>query len=104
MAAGTFNFHAFSTAVVQHFIIAVTFGFGYEIDVLDVGAFFERYCPVRIIVSGWSVDIETAGQFCIDYDFIMMFKCLGEVNFDALRIHNNEIIERLLDSMVLMPN
>lgn len=38
VTAGTFNLHAFSTAVVKHFIVAVAFGFGNEIDVFDVGS------------------------------------------------------------------
>lgn len=103
MTASTFNLYAFCTTVIQHFAVAVTFGFGNEIDVFDVGAFLE-YCPVGIIVPGRSVDVEIAKQFCIDYDSIMMFKCLGEVNFDVLRINNNELIERLLDSITLMLN
>ena len=36
VTTGTFNLHAFSTAVVQNFVVAIAFGFGYEIDVLDV--------------------------------------------------------------------
>lgn len=36
MTTDTFNLHAFSTALVQNFVVAIAFGFGYEIDVLDV--------------------------------------------------------------------
>lgn len=43
VTAGTFYFHAFSTAVIQNFVVAVAFGFGYEIDVLDVSVFIEYY-------------------------------------------------------------
>lgn len=96
MAAGTFNLHVFSTAIVQNFVVAVAFGFGYKIDVLDVGAFLKYYCLVGIIVSGRSVDVEAAGQFCIDYDFILIFKCLGKVHFDALRICHYEVVEGFL--------
>ncbi len=84
VTASTFNLYAFCTTVIQHFVVAVTFGFGNEIDVFDVGAFLEHYCLVGIIVSGRGVDVETAGQFCIDYDFILMFKFFGEVHFYAL--------------------
>jgi len=68
VAAATFNLHVFSTAIVQNFVVAVAWGFGYKIDVLDVGAFLKYYCPVGIIVSGRSFDVEAAGQFCIGYD------------------------------------
>lgn len=96
MTTGTLNLYAFSTAVVKHFIIAVAFGFGYEIYVLDVGAFFEHYRPVGVVVSSRSVNVETAGQLGIDYDFILMFKCLGKVHFDALRIYHYEVVKRFL--------
>lgn len=96
VTASTFNLHAFSTAVIQNFVISVAFGFGYEIDVFDVGAILEHYCPVGIIVSGRIADVETAGQFCIDYNFILMFKRLGEVHFNALRIYHYEVVEGFL--------
>lgn len=96
MTTGTLNLHAFSTTVVKHFIVAVAFGFGYEIDVFDVGAILEHYCPVGIIVSGGITDVETAEQFCIDYNFILMFKRLGEVHFNALRIYHYEVVEGFL--------
>lgn len=84
MTTGTFYLYAFSTAVVQNFIVAVAFGFGNEIDVFDVGAILEHYCLVGVVVSGRGGDVKATGQFGIDYDFILMFKCLGKVHFDAL--------------------
>ncbi len=56
----TFNLYAFCTTVIRHFVVTIAFGFGYKIDVFDVSAFLEHYCPVGIIVSGRSVDLETA--------------------------------------------
>ena len=63
---------------------------------LDVGTFLEHYCPVGIIVSSRGVDVETTRQFCIDYDFILMFKCLGKVHFYTLRIYYYEVVEGFL--------
>lgn len=96
MTTGTLNLYAFCTAIVQNFVVTVAFGFGNEIDVLDVGAFLEYYCPVGIIVSSRGVNVETAGQLGMDYDFILMFKCLGKVHFDALRIYHYEVVKSFL--------
>ena len=48
MTTGTFNLHAFSTAVVQNFVVAIAFGFGYEIDVLDVSPDHIDETPVYV--------------------------------------------------------
>lgn len=93
VTTGTFNLYAFSTAVVQNFVVAVAFGFGNEIDVLDVGTFLEYYGLVGIIVSGRSVDVEATRQFGIDDYFILLFKGLGKVHFYALRIDYYEVVE-----------
>lgn len=104
MTTSAFYFHAFCTAVVQNFVVAVAFGFSNEIDELNVGAFLEHYCPVGIVVFSRSVDVETTGEFGLGYDFIMMFKCLGKVHLDALRIYYYVVVESFLDSMALMLN
>ena len=104
VTTGTFYFHVFSTAIVQNFVVAVAFGFSNEIDVLDVGAFLEHYCPVGVVVFSRSVDVETTRLFCIGNNFILMFKCLGKVHLDALRIYYYEVVESFLDSMALMLN